>query len=58
MEIKEEELNELLEAHLQKSEKVGVYAPRVKANIINGVPVFKATWDLMQNLQMLIKQKF
>jgi len=45
MEIKEEEFNELLEAHLQKIEKVGVYAPKVKANMVNGIPVFKATWS-------------
>jgi hypothetical protein len=45
MEIKEEELSELLGSHLQKSEKVNVYKPRVKANMVNGVPVFKATWS-------------
>ena len=45
MKIKENELNELLEAHLQKADKVNIYAPRVKANMVNGVPVFKATWS-------------
>jgi len=45
MKIKENELEELLEAHLQKADKVNIYAPRVKANMVNGVPVFKATWS-------------
>jgi len=45
MKIKDEELNELLESHLQKQEKVSVFEPRVKANMVNGIPVFKATWS-------------
>ena len=45
MEIKKNELDELLEAHLQKPEKVLVYKNGVKANIKDGVPTFRITWS-------------
>jgi len=45
MQVKEDELDELLEAHLKKTEKVSIYKPRVEANMMNGVPTFKTTWS-------------
>jgi len=45
VEIREEDFDELLEAHLQKPEKVEIYKPRVKANIIEGEAKFRATWS-------------
>lgn len=45
MKIDSRDLDVLLEAHLQKPEKVAVYKPRVEANMVNGVAVFKATWS-------------
>ncbi|MBS9782347.1 MAG: DUF2628 domain-containing protein [Arcobacter sp.] len=45
MEFKENELDEILRAHLQKDEKVDIYKPRVLSNIVNGVVNFKATWS-------------
>ncbi len=45
MEIKTEDMDEILTAHLQKVNKIGVYQPRVIANSINGNVAFKATWS-------------
>ncbi len=45
MELKENEVDEILRAHLQKDEKVDIYKPRVLANIVNGVVNFRATWS-------------
>ena len=45
MNLNNNELNQLLEAHLQKDKKVDVYQPRVEANMMNGHPTFKATWS-------------
>ncbi len=45
MEFKENELDEILKAHLQKDDKVDIYKPRVLANIVNGFVNFKATWS-------------
>ncbi len=45
MQISSQDLDILLEAHLQKPEKVAIYKPRVMANMVNGVAVFKATWS-------------
>jgi hypothetical protein len=45
MKIKDDEIDALLDAHLQKEEKIAIYKPRVKANILNGNPIFQATWS-------------
>lgn len=45
MNIKEEDFEQILSAHLQKEQKVNIYKPRVEANLINGFVNFKATWS-------------
>lgn len=45
MDLDNNHLDELLESHLQKEQKVSVYKPRVEANLVNGHPTFKATWS-------------
>lgn len=45
MDLDNNHLDELLESHLQKEQKVSVYKPRVEANLVNGHPAFKATWS-------------
>lgn len=45
MDLNNSQLNDLLETHLQKEQKVEVYQPRVEANLVNGHPAFKATWS-------------
>ena len=44
-ELDYQHLKELLSAHLQKEDKVDIYAPRVDNNLVNGKPVFNASWS-------------
>lgn len=45
MEFENNDLDEILLAHLQKEEKVSIYKTNVLKNIINGFVNFKATWS-------------
>lgn len=45
MKLDQHDLESLLEVHLQKPEKVFVYKPNVKSNMVNDRVVFKPTWS-------------
>lgn len=45
MQIEHTQLEALLDAHIQKPQKVFVYKPNVEANLVNSQVVFKPTWS-------------